>query len=217
MNGWRRNGQHGSVAPWPSVLRPTTESQSPDNTWRRGKWAWYMNSRIPVQIFRYSGILLHYSLWNGNAATVTLRNKNWTEKDSNKKINTKTDNKAEDNKTKRKEKLLTSPESSLRVRVCVVCLRKKKRYIMDIGKEWKTDFFLCVCALFKMGILKSVTVSRQKEKRIRNQNFRGGRTVMLMFPFLFFFFFSCSVELWLRSLMKVAKRQVSISQRTWQI
>ena len=50
---------------------------------------------------------------------------NWTEKDSNKEINTKTDNKAEDHK---RRKLITSQESSLCVRVCVcvVCLRKNK-------------------------------------------------------------------------------------------
>ena len=50
---------------------------------------------------------------------------NWTEKDSNKEINTNTDNKAEDHK---RRKLITSQESSLCVCVCVcvVCLRKNK-------------------------------------------------------------------------------------------
>ena len=40
-----------------------------------------------------------------------------------------------------------------------------------------------------MGVKCNCTVSRQKEKRIRKQNLRGGRIVMPMFPFFFFFFF----------------------------
>ena len=47
-----------------------------------------------------------------------------TKKDSNKKINAKPDNKAEDHK---KEKLITSQESSLCVHVCVCRLFTKKR------------------------------------------------------------------------------------------
>ena len=46
---------------------------------------------------------------------------NWTEKDSNKEINTKTDNKAEDHK---RRKLITSQESSLCVRVCRLFTKK---------------------------------------------------------------------------------------------
>ena len=52
----------------------------------------------------------------------TSRNKNWTEKDSNKKINTKTDNKAEDHK---RRKLITS-QGALCVCVCVCRLFTKK-------------------------------------------------------------------------------------------
>ena len=52
------------------------------------------------------------------------RNKNWTEKDSNKKINAKPDNKAEDHK---KEKLITSQESSLCVHVCVSFVYEKRK------------------------------------------------------------------------------------------
>ena len=48
---------------------------------------------------------------------------NWTEKDSNKEINTKTDNKAEDHK---RRKLITSQESSLCVRVCRLFTKKFK-------------------------------------------------------------------------------------------
>ena len=130
----------------------------------------------------------------------TSRNKNWTEKDSNKKINAKPDNKAEDHK---KEKLITSQESSLCVHVCVCRLFTKKEnnnnnkmyiyyYIMD-RKRMKTDFFFCACVLclkFKMGVKCNCTVSRQKEKRIRKQNLQGGRIVMPMFPFFFFFPFT---------------------------
>ena len=46
-----------------------------------------------------------------------------------------------------------------------------------------------LCLKFKMGVKCNCTVGRQKEKRIRNQNLRGGRIVMPMFPFLFIFFF----------------------------
>ena len=49
---------------------------------------------------------------------------NWTEKDSNKKINAKPDNKAEDHK---KEKLITSQESSLCVHVCVSFVYEKRK------------------------------------------------------------------------------------------
>ena len=57
-------------------------------------------------------------------------------------------------------------------------------------KRLETDFFFaCVlCLKFKMGVKCNCTVGRQKEKRIRNQNLRGGRIVMPMVSFFFFFF-----------------------------
>ena len=52
-----------------------------------------------------------------------------------------------------------------------------------------SDLVFCarvLCLKFKMGVKCNCTVGRQKEKRIRNQNLRGGRIVMPMFPFFFF-------------------------------
>ena len=54
-----------------------------------------------IEVFRYFIALLPLKRQRGNT---TSRNKNWTEKDSNKKINTKTDNKAEEHKKGKKRK-----------------------------------------------------------------------------------------------------------------
>ena len=63
---------------------------------------------IRTQVFRYSGIQVFYCII---AFETAMRQQNFAkQKDSNKKINAKPDNKAEDHK---REKLITSQESSL--------------------------------------------------------------------------------------------------------